>query len=102
MYRKRLRRKLSEYQHHVPPHVKAARKADEYNLSQNRPQQYQQGGWISYIITLLGPEPLEHITAAPDYEHYINKQLMPIADAILPFIQDDFSTLLNGQMTLSF
>lgn len=102
VYRKRLRRKLSEYQHHVPPHVKAARKADEYNLSQNRPQQYQQGGWISYIITLLGPEPLEYITAAPDYEHYINKQLMPIADAILPFIQDDFSTLLNGQMTLSF
>lgn len=102
VYRKRLRRKLSEYQHHVPPHVKAARKADEYNLSQNRPQQYQQGGWISYIITLLGPEPLEHITTAPDYEHYINKQLMPIADAILPFIQDDFSTLLNGQMTLSF
>ncbi|TFT48989.1 DNA polymerase, partial [Proteus mirabilis] len=34
--------------------------------------------------------------------HYINKQLMPIADAILPFLQDDFSTLLNGQMTLSF
>lgn len=102
VYRKRLRRKLSEYQYHVPPHVKAARKADEYNLSQNRPQQYQQGGWISYIITLLGPEPLEHITTAPDYEHYINKQLMPIADAILPFIQDDFSTLLNGQMTLSF
>lgn len=102
VYRKRLRRKLSEYQHHVPPHVKAARLADAYNQSKNRPQQYQQGGWISYIITLLGPEPLEHVTSAPDYEHYINKQLMPIADAILPFIQDDFSTLLNGQMTLSF
>ncbi|HCH51541.1 MAG TPA: DNA polymerase II [Proteus sp.] len=102
IYRKRLRRKLSEYQHHVPPHVKAARLADAYNQSKNRPQQYQQGGWISYIITLLGPEPLEHVTSAPDYEHYINKQLMPIADAILPFIQDDFSTLLNGQMTLSF
>lgn len=102
IYRKRLRRKLSEYQHHVPPHVKAARLADAYNQSKNRPQQYQQGGWISYIITLLGPEPLEHVTSAPDYEHYINKQLMPIAGAILPFIQDDFSTLLNGQMTLSF
>ena len=50
----------------------------------------------------MGPEPLEHITSTPDYEHYINKQLMPIADAILPFLQDDFSTLLNGQMTLSF
>ena len=102
VYRKRLRRKLSDYQHHIPPHVKAARLADDYNQLQNRPQQYQQGGWISYIITHLGPEPLEHITSTPDYEHYINKQLMPIADAILPFLQDDFSTLLNGQMTLSF
>lgn len=102
IYRKRLRRKLVEYQHHVPPHVKAARIADSYNQAKNRPQQYQQGGWISYIITRLGPEPLEHITSTPDYEHYINKQLMPIADAILPFLQDDFATLLNGQMTLSF
>lgn len=85
IYRKRLRRKLSDYQRNVPPHVKAARKADEYNLAQQRPQQYQNGGWISYIITLAGPEPLEIITAKPDYEHYILKQIKPIADAILPF-----------------
>lgn len=102
VYRKRLRRKLSEYQRNVPPHVRAARLADEYNQQHNRPLQYQNGGWINYIITRSGPEPLENQTSPPDYEHYINKQLMPIADAILPFIQDDFMTLLTGQMSISF
>ncbi len=50
-----LRRSLSEYQRDVPPHVCAARIANEYNAKQGRPQQYQTGGWISYIMTLVGP-----------------------------------------------
>ncbi len=102
IYRKRLRRKLSDYQRNVPPHVRAARLADEYNLKMQRPQQYQNGGWISYVITKSGPQPLEILTDSPDYEHYINKQIMPIADAILPFLQDDFNTLLTGQMSMLF
>ncbi|MEQ5302642.1 DNA polymerase II [Providencia rettgeri] len=102
VYRKRLRRKLSDYQKNVPPHVRAARTADDYNLRLQRPLQYQNGGWINYIITQAGPEPLEIITAKPDYEHYISKQIKPIADAILPFLQDDFDTLLTGQITLLF
>lgn len=102
VYRKRLRRKLTDYQKNVPPHVRAARTADEYNLKLQRPLQYQNGGWINYIITQAGPEPLEIITAKPDYEHYILKQIKPIADAILPFLQDDFDTLLTGQITLLF
>ncbi|MGG4671740.1 DNA polymerase II [Providencia sp. Me1] len=102
VYRKRLRRKLTDYQKNVPPHVRAARTADGYNLKLQRPLQYQNGGWINYIITQAGPEPLEIITAKPDYEHYISKQIKPIADAILPFLQDDFDTLLTGQITLLF
>lgn len=43
IYRKRLRRKLSDYQRNVPPHVRAARQADEYNLKLQRPLQYQNG-----------------------------------------------------------
>jgi len=100
VYRKRLRRKLSDYQRNVPPHARAARVADEYNRQQGRQQQYQNGGWISYIITAHGPEPLETHHAPPDYDHYLTKQLQPVADAILPFMQDDFATLISGQMGL--
>lgn len=100
VYRKRLRRRLDDYERNVPPHVRAARLADEYNDLHGRPRQYQNGGSISYVITLAGPEPLENRQAAIDYDHYVTRQLQPVADAILPFVQDDFSTLIGGQLGL--
>lgn len=100
VYRKRLRRRLDDYERNVPPHVRAARLADEYNDSQGRPRQYQNGGWISYLITVAGPEPLENRRAAIDYDHYVTRQLQPVADAILPFVQGDFSRLIDGQLDL--
>ncbi len=100
IYRKRVRRPLDQYQVNVPPPVRAARIADQYNALRGRPLQYQRGGWISYVITVAGPEPLETRASAIDYEHYVNKQLQPVADAILPFVGDDFATLIGGQMGL--
>ncbi|WP_338849203.1 DNA polymerase II [Massilia sp. W12] len=100
VYRKRLRRPLEDYQRNVPPHVRAARAADDYNRQQGRPLQYQNGGWIRYVITVNGPEPLENRRARIDYEHYLSKQLQPVADAILPFVHDDFSRLISRQRVL--
>lgn len=100
IYRKRLRRPLDDYQRNVPPHVRAARIADDYNDQQGRPRQYHNGGWIRYVITVAGPEPLEVRSAPIDYDHYITRQLQPVADAILPFVDDDFSTLIGGQLGL--
>ncbi|WP_312497121.1 DNA polymerase II [Pseudomonas cremoris] len=100
IYRKRLRRRLDDYERNVPPHVRAARLADDYNDRLGRPRQYQRGGWISYVISVNGPEPLEVRQAPIDYDHYVTRQLQPVADAILPFVDDDFSTLVGGQMGL--
>ncbi|RJG11449.1 DNA polymerase II [Massilia cavernae] len=100
VYRKRLRRTLDDYERNVPPHVRAARMADEYNRKHGRPLQYQNGGWIRYVITVAGPEPLETQRSPIDYEHYLTKQLQPVADAILPFVGDDFSKLTSRQRTL--
>ncbi|VVN36081.1 DNA polymerase II [Pseudomonas fluorescens] len=100
VYRKRLRRTLDDYERNVPPHVRAARIADDYNQQQGRPLQYQNGGWISYVISVAGPEPLEIRSAPIDYDHYVTRQLQPVADAILPFVDDDFSTLIGGQLGL--
>jgi len=100
IYRKRLRRPLEEYQRNVPPHVRAARIADDYNRAQGRPLQYQSRGWIRYVMTVAGPEPLEIRRAPIDYEHYLSRQLQPVADAILPFLGDDFATLISRQQIL--
>lgn len=100
VYRKRLRRPLDEYQRNVPPHARAARIADEYNRLQGRPLQYQNGGWIRYVMTVAGPEPLETQRSPVDYEHYLTRQLQPVADAILPFLGDDFAALTSRQHIL--
>jgi DNA polymerase-2 len=100
VYRKRLRRPLDEYRRNVPPQVRAARIADEFNHQHGRPLQYQKGGWIRYVMTTGGPEPLEVRNSPIDYEHYLTRQLLPVADAILPFIGDDFDALTSRQQSL--
>lgn len=100
VYRKRLRRPIAEYQKNVPPHVRAARLADSENQKRGRPEQYQRGGWIEYVITVNGPEPCMYRRSPMDYQHYIDKQLKPIADGILPFIGKEFDTLALPQLGL--
>lgn len=100
VYQKRLRRKLSEYQKNVPPQVRAARLADKINEKLGRALQYQNRGQIEYLITINGPEPKEYLSSAIDYQHYIDKQLKPVAEAILPFIGVDFKTLSEPQLGL--
>ncbi|CCN46782.1 DNA polymerase II [Vibrio nigripulchritudo MADA3029] len=100
VYQKRLRRKLADYQKNIPPQVRAARLADEKNEKLGRPLQYQNKGRIEYVITLNGPEPKEYLESPIDYQHYIDKQLQPIADAILPFIGLDFERLNAPQLGL--
>jgi DNA polymerase II len=100
VYRKRLRRPLDEYERNVPPHVRAARMADDYNRAQGRPLQYQNRGWIRYVMTVAGPEPLETQRSPIDYEHYLTRQLQPVADGILPFLNDDFASLTSRQQAL--
>jgi DNA polymerase-2 len=100
VYRKRLRHRLDEYKVNVPPQVRAARLADEYNQSHHRPLRYQNGGWISYVMTTGGPEPLEVMRSNIDYDHYLTKQLQPIADSILLPMKDSFSNLTTLQASL--
>ncbi|BCQ36532.1 DNA polymerase [Erwinia rhapontici] len=99
-YSKRLRRPLGEYQRNVPPHVRAARIADEQNQKLGRPLLYQKGGKIRYVMATSGPEPLEARITPLDYDHYLTRQLQPVAEGILPFMQDDFATLVTGQLGL--
>ncbi len=100
IYKKRLRRPLKEYERNVPPHVRAARLADEHNRKLGRPLQYQTGGRIRYVIATGGPEPVEARTTPLDYDHYVTKQLQPVAEGILPFVEGDFATLITRQLGL--
>lgn len=88
MYRKRIRRPLDDYKKNVPPHIQAARKLPEA------------GRWISYAITVNGPEPAEALHSRIDYGHYVERQLAPIADAILQFVGGSFARLTERQLRM--
>lgn len=88
MYRKRLRRKLDEYTKNVPPHVQAARKLDKARR------------WVSYAITLNGPEPAEKLQSPFDYAHYLDRQLAPVADSILHIFNQSFEKLTGNQLEM--
>lgn len=62
--------------------------------------QYQNGGWIQYVMTRNGPEPLEARRSRIDYEHYQSRQLQPIADAILQPMGESFTALTTAQQGL--
>lgn len=100
IYRKRLRRKLADYDKTQPPHVKAARLADEIRRQRGLPPRYQHRGWIEYVITTQGPEPVAYQQHPLDYQHYIDKQLKPVADAILPHINLHFDQIVDTQLSL--
>ncbi len=100
IYKKRLRRKLDAYQKNIPPQVRAARLADDKNKQAGKRLKYQNKGWIQYLITLNGPEPIEYQISLIDYQHYIDKQIKPIAEGILPFVGLSFEQINSRQLSL--
>jgi DNA polymerase-2 len=95
VYRKRLRRKLDDYQRNVPPHVQAARIARERGEPATA-----RGDWVEYVITLNGAEPAASARAGLDYQHYLERQLAPVADGILHFLDTSFEAITEAQYSL--
>lgn len=95
VYRKRLRQHLHDYQKNVPPHVQAARKLLEWTGIQLR-----RGDWVDYVITRNGPEPAAYRQSPFDYQHYVDKQLSPVADTILHFVEQSLAELVDKQLGL--
>lgn len=98
--RKRLRRKLLNYQKNVPPHAQAAKKAELIRAQKGIPSLYANGGWIEYLMTVNGPETKQYRTSHIDYQFYIDKQLTPVADAILTFKSSSMQQLVDRQLAL--
>ncbi len=95
VYRKRLRRRLDDYTRNVPPHVQAARLAVERGEPIPR-----RGQWIEYLMTTAGAEPLSRLEGKPDYEHYAERQLEPVADGILHFRGTSYREITEAQFSL--
>jgi len=75
-YRKALRKPVEAYTKSSPPHARAAALLPPEERS----------GIIRYVWTTEGPQPESRLTARPDYEHYVQKQIRPIVESLAPYI----------------
>jgi DNA polymerase-2 len=89
VYRKGLRRSLTSYVSSTPPHVVAARK-----LAGAPPR------IVSYVMTTAGPEPLELLEHEPDREHYLEKQILPVAEPVLGALGLEFAQVIGDDRQL--
>ncbi len=85
IYRKSIRKSLDEYTKTTPPHVKAARQLDKL-----------ESNIIEYYQTTQGPEPIQKLRHKIDYDHYIEKQIAPIANQVLSLINKKFEDLAEN------
>ena len=86
VYRKALRKELSAYTATTPPHVRAARKLGA-----------RAGRLIEYVMTTAGPEPAGARTGEIDYAHYVDRQIRPIAEQVLPYLGLAFDDVLDAR-----
>jgi len=93
IYKRRLRRGIEQYEKQIPPQVQAA-----WLKRQHLPN--WRGRNIEYVKTVQGWQPVQFVCAELDYDHYVDKQLAPIADALIHFLDDDFYSLIDEQMRL--
>lgn len=88
IYRRRLSRRASEYKS-PPPHVKAVKLLDPDGKKDLRE--------VNYVITPGGPVPMQLNPRDIDYNHYIEKQLRPLADDILSLRNESFDGIIGGR-----
>lgn len=85
VYRKNLRKDADEYTATTPPHVAAARKSTQ-----------PVGRLIQYVMTTAGPEPLDNVQHPLDREHYVDKQIRPVAEPVLGTLGLDFDQVVGN------
>jgi len=84
VYRKNLRKDAGEYTATTPPHVVAARKSTQPPTR-----------LISYVMTTAGAEPLDNVRHPLDREHYVLKQVKPVAEPVLVTLGLDFERVIG-------
>jgi DNA polymerase-2 len=89
VYRKNLRKETDEYTATTPPHVVAARKST-----------LPPGRLISYVMTTAGAEPLDNVRHPLDREHYVLKQVRPVAEPVLETLGLNFERVIGDSRQL--
>ena len=52
-------------------------------------------GRTRFVVTTNGPELVDELSGPPDREHYVEKQVMPVAVAVLDALGLDFAQVIG-------
>ena len=100
VYHKTLRKDARAYRAQAP-HVVAARKRDAAGpAAAGDSATAAQREVIDYVMTVEGPEPADRRTHPLDYEHYIERQLRPVAEPVLGALRRDFGEVRRNERQL--
>ena len=55
---------------------------------------------IDYVITVEGPEPAAGRARPIDYEHYVERQIRPVAEPVLAATRRDFGEVRRNERQL--
>ena len=58
------------------------------------------GRLISYVMTTGGPEPADERFHPIDHEHYVQKQVRPVAEPVLGVLDLDFDRAIGDEHQL--
>ena len=90
VYRRGLRKKVSAYTTNIPPHVQAVKK------SKKPPPRV-----VRYVVTTAGPELADEMSGSPDREHYLERQVRPVAEPVLAALGLNFEQVIGDDRQIS-
>lgn len=89
IYTKRLTKSIDAYTKNIPIHVKAAKM-----INHTGPYRLKE---VSYVMTQNGAVPVNLNPDKFDYDHYVEKQIKPLADQVLSYFGKDYDSIFTGE-----
>lgn len=93
IYKKRLSKKADEYKKNIPPHARAALMLFEHPEFAKEAQNARD---VQYLMTSRGPVPIQLNPQDIDFQHYIEKQIRPLAESVLWYFDQSWDDLDGG------
>lgn len=88
-YTKRLTKPIEDYTKNIPVHVKAAKL-----INHTGPYRLKE---VTYVMTPNGAVPVNMNPDKFDYDHYVDKQIKPLANQVLSYFDKDYDSLFTGE-----
>ncbi|MBM7071271.1 DNA polymerase II [Shewanella sp. 202IG2-18] len=97
VFKRKLSRNVEEYTAKSSPHVRVANQLFKHTSDTKF---LKRGATIKYVNTLQGPQSISYRNAEIDYDYYIEKQIIPIAESLFDITGENLNSASTGQLSM--